>query len=75
MRRGDIYPVLAERVCGSCRHHRHALAVLSVSSWWPTGVPHTVAMFGAMAFGLAIRLLALRFNWHMPKFVYTQDLH
>jgi len=38
-------------------------------------LPHHVAMFGVMAFGLAMRLLALHFNWHMPKFVYTQDLH
>jgi uncharacterized membrane protein YeiH len=28
-----------------------------------------------MAIGLALRLLALRFNWHMPKFVYARDLH
>lgn len=38
-------------------------------------LPHTAAMFACMALGLAMRLLALRFNWHMPKFVYTQDLH
>ena len=38
-------------------------------------LPHAASMFGAMAFGLAMRLLALRFNWHMPKFIYTQDLH
>jgi uncharacterized membrane protein YeiH len=29
----------------------------------------------AMASGLAMRLLALRFDWHMPKFVYTEALH
>ncbi len=38
-------------------------------------LPHNAAMFGVMAFGLAMRLLALYFNWHMPKFVYTRDLH
>lgn len=38
-------------------------------------LPHDAAVFGVMAFGLAMRLLALRFNWHMPKFVYTQELH
>jgi len=38
-------------------------------------LPHDAAVFGVMAFGLAMRLLALRFNWHMPKFVYTQDLN
>ena len=39
------------------------------------GLPHDALMIGAMLVGLALRLLALRFNWHMPKFVYTQDLH
>jgi uncharacterized membrane protein YeiH len=39
------------------------------------GLPHAAVMFGAMAFGLAMRLLALRHNWNMPKFVYTRELH
>lgn len=39
------------------------------------GLPHGPVMFAAMAFGLAMRLLALRFNWNMPKFVYTDKLH
>ena len=39
------------------------------------GWPHDPVMVAAMAFGLAMRLLALRFNWHMPKFVYTEALH
>jgi uncharacterized membrane protein YeiH len=39
------------------------------------GVPHDPVMIVAMAFGLAMRVLALRFNWHMPKFVYTEALH
>ena len=30
---------------------------------------------GALAIGLALRLLALRFGWSMPKFVYTKNLH
>jgi len=38
-------------------------------------VPHGPAAFVAMAAGLVLRLLALRFNWSMPKFVYTKDLH
>lgn len=36
---------------------------------------HDIVMFSAMAIGLTIRLLALRYNWNMPKFVYTKDLH
>ncbi|GAB4070346.1 trimeric intracellular cation channel family protein [Ancylobacter sonchi] len=41
--------------------------------WW--GLPHEPVMLGAMLLGLALRLLALRFGWSMPKFVYTQSLH
>jgi uncharacterized membrane protein YeiH len=39
------------------------------------GLPHDPVMFVTMALGLAMRLLALRFDWHMPKFVYTEALH
>jgi uncharacterized membrane protein YeiH len=39
------------------------------------GLPHDPVMIVAMALGLAMRILALRFDWHMPKFVYTEALH
>ena len=39
------------------------------------GLPHGPVMLVAMAIGLALRLLALRFGWSMPKFIYTRDLH
>jgi uncharacterized membrane protein YeiH len=39
------------------------------------GLPHDPVLFAAMAIGLAMRMLALRFNWNMPKFVYTEELH
>lgn len=39
------------------------------------GWAHDPVLYAAMLIGLALRLLALRFNWHMPKFVYTRDLH
>ncbi len=39
------------------------------------GLPHDLVMLGAMCLGLALRLLALRFGWSMPKFVYTESLH
>jgi uncharacterized membrane protein YeiH len=32
-------------------------------------------MIVAMAAGLTLRLLAIRYGWNMPKFVYTRDLH
>lgn len=38
-------------------------------------LPHDAVMFLAMALGLALRLLALRFDWNMPKFVYEKELH
>ncbi|AHV93946.1 trimeric intracellular cation channel family protein [Bordetella holmesii] len=34
-----------------------------------------LAVPAALAGGLALRLLALRFNWQMPKFVYRGDWH
>lgn len=36
---------------------------------------HLAVTLSAMAIGLAMRLLAIRFGWNMPKFVYTRDLH
>ena len=39
------------------------------------GLPHDPVMIVAMATGLALRLLAIRYGWNMPKFVYTRDLH
>lgn len=39
------------------------------------GFNHNVVMVTAMVIGLILRLLALRFEWSMPKFVYDHDLH
>ncbi|MCS0502201.1 trimeric intracellular cation channel family protein [Ancylobacter mangrovi] len=39
------------------------------------GFPHDLVMLAAMVVGLGLRLLALRFGWSMPKFVYTESLH
>jgi uncharacterized membrane protein YeiH len=39
------------------------------------GLPHDPVMIASMAIGLAVRLLAIRYGWNMPKFVYTHDLH
>jgi hypothetical protein len=39
------------------------------------GLPHDPVMIAAMAAGLALRLLAIRYRWNMPRFVYTRDLH
>ncbi|MFB9948574.1 trimeric intracellular cation channel family protein [Rhizobium puerariae] len=39
------------------------------------GFSHDLTTAVAMTVGLALRILALRFGWSMPKFVYTQSLH
>lgn len=39
------------------------------------GLEQGVAVLVALPVGLALRLLALRFNWQMPKFVYRDDWH
>lgn len=39
------------------------------------GLPSDIVMLVAMTVGLALRLLALRYGWSMPKFVYTDDGH
>lgn len=47
---------------------------LYVAGQW-SDLPHDPLMIVAMAAGLILRLLALRFGWSMPKFVYTDELH
>ncbi len=37
------------------------------------GVESNVSMFVSMAAGLAMRMLALRYNWQMPRFVYRDE--
>lgn len=37
------------------------------------GVMHGVAMVVAMVAGFAMRVLAIRYGWEMPKFVYQED--
>lgn len=39
------------------------------------GLPYNLVLATSMSAGLALRLLALRFGWSMPKFIYTHDLH
>ncbi|MCZ7482488.1 trimeric intracellular cation channel family protein [Rhizobium rhizogenes] len=39
------------------------------------GVSHAISSLVAMALGLMLRLLAIRFNWCVPTFVYTKDPH
>lgn len=39
------------------------------------GLNHDLVMAVAMIIGLALRLLALRYGWSMPKFVYGGNIH
>ncbi len=39
------------------------------------GFSHDLVMGVALAVGLSVRMLALRFQWNMPKFIYDRDLH
>lgn len=36
---------------------------------------HNIVMIVSLLSGLLLRLLALRFNWSMPKFIYSRDIH
>lgn len=38
-------------------------------------LPHDPLTVGVMVLGLGMRMLALRFGWRMPKFVYTETIH
>ncbi|HLU19846.1 MAG TPA: trimeric intracellular cation channel family protein [Pusillimonas sp.] len=37
------------------------------------GLPMNLSMLVAMTLGLTMRILALRYNWQMPKFVYRDE--
>ena len=39
------------------------------------GFNHEVVMGLAMGLGLSLRLLAIRFSWGMPKFIYSGNMH
>lgn len=39
------------------------------------GLNHDLAVLLALACGLTLRLLAIRYGWSMPKFIYTRDFH
>lgn len=37
------------------------------------GIDHAVGMVSAMVIGFVLRMLAIRYHWEMPKFVYKDD--
>ena len=38
------------------------------------GLPHMVVTVGAIVIGFVLRILAIMFNWSMPKFIYDKDI-
>ena len=38
------------------------------------GLPHAVVTVGAIVIGFVLRILAIMFNWSMPKFIYDKDI-
>jgi len=50
------------------------LIYMGLLAWMPEmGITQGTAVIIALVSGLAVRMLALRFNWQMPKFVYRGD--
>jgi uncharacterized membrane protein YeiH len=45
-----------------------------VAALW-LGLHHDIATALAFAVGIAFRLLAIRFKWEMPKFVFMDERH
>ena len=37
------------------------------------GTEHVAVVIGSVAFGLTFRLLAIRYKWEMPKFIYERE--
>jgi len=76
---GVLRDVLCNEVPLLFRSELYASVSILTAAIYVTGLkldlPHFPLMIVAMAFGLTMRMLAIRFNWHMPKFVYTRELH
>ncbi len=80
---GCVGGVLRDVLCADVpllfRAELYATVSIVTGALYVTGewlkLPHDAVMIGSMLIGLTLRLLAIRFNWGMPKFVYTQNLH
>lgn len=75
---GVLRDVLCNEIPLLFRSELYASVSIVTGSLYVTALalnlPHDLAMFGAMAIGLIMRMLALRLNWNMPRFVYNHDL-
>ena len=80
---GCVGGVLRDVLCNDVpllfRHELYASVSVATGAIYvgglAVGLPHDPVMVGSMALGLTFRLLALRFGWNMPKFIYSHDLH
>ena len=66
---------MAERTSCDLPGNRMARGVALPARGRRRGIAHAVVTLVAFAVGLTFRLLAIRFKWEMPKFVYDRDLH
>ncbi|HLU01020.1 MAG TPA: trimeric intracellular cation channel family protein [Burkholderiaceae bacterium] len=80
---GCVGGVLRDILCNSIpllfRAELYATVSILTGLLYITGLnfdlDHDLVMGVAMLFGLTLRLLALRYGWSMPKFVYGGNIH
>lgn len=80
---GCVGGVLRDILCNSIpllfRAELYATVSVIISGIYLTGLKmsldHDLVMAVAMVTGLTLRLLALRYGWSMPKFVYGGNIH
>lgn len=74
---GVLRDVLCNRIPQLFRKELYASVSILTGAIYMTaphlGIDHDVGMVIAMATGFAVRMLAIRYHWEMPKFVYKDD--
>lgn len=71
---GILRDILCNRV--PLAFQKELYATISIGSVWmfllliKFGTPKTVAAWSTLCVGFGFRMLAVRFDWHIPKFVY-----
>jgi len=63
-------PVLFQKEIYATASILTGIVFLAVETWKGS---ETIAMFCASGVGLAIRLLSIRYEWQMPKFIYRDE--
>ncbi|WP_454831620.1 trimeric intracellular cation channel family protein [Pseudoxanthomonas wuyuanensis] len=74
---GVLRDVLCNQIPLLFRKELYASVSLLVGAIYMTaphlGIAHDAGMVAAMAIGFSVRMLAIRYHWEMPKFVYKED--